>query len=89
MRTILLSPLLLLGFTSFSQKSPKNIEADLKKQFEKIWYWDEHHEINDRVDTYDSIQRASDYVLNYITKEGCLIGSKHVLARNFPARDEV
>jgi hypothetical protein len=59
-----------LNSVCFAQKSQRSVEADLKKQFQKIYYWDEHHQMDDTVDTYDSMQRANDYILNQIIKQG-------------------
>jgi hypothetical protein len=70
MKTLLFLPILCVSIVSFSQKSPKSIETDLKRHFEKIWYWDEHHEMNDTIDTYDSMQRANAYILHQIIKQG-------------------
>jgi hypothetical protein len=67
---------LLIAFTlccsivSFSQRNPKTVEEELKKQFQKIYYWEEHQKVDDPIDTYDSMQRANDYILNQILKQG-------------------
>jgi hypothetical protein len=70
MRTFIFLPILFVNIISFSQKGPKLVEADLKKQFEKIYYWDEHREMNDTTDTYDSMQTANNYIVDQIIKQG-------------------
>jgi hypothetical protein len=70
MRTLVFLPALFATIFSFSQKSPKLVEADLRKQFQKIYYWDEHREINDTTNTYDSMQTANNYILYQIIKHG-------------------
>ena len=70
MRTVVLLPILLLSLSSFSQKSPKLLEAELKKQFEKIRSLDENPTINDTINTYDSMQRVNDFILDQIVKQG-------------------
>lgn len=70
MKKIFFLTMLLFSLVSFSQKSCRPIEADLKKQFQKIYYWDEHHQMDDTIDTYDSMQKANDYILNIIAKHG-------------------
>lgn len=70
MKAIILLASLLFSTISFSQRSPKSVEAELKKKFQKIWYWDEHHEMSDTIYTYDSMQRANDYILDQLVKQG-------------------
>jgi hypothetical protein len=70
MKTIFSFLLILWATVSSSQKNPKSVEADLKKQFQKIYYWDEHGQMNDTIDTYDSMQTANNYILDQILKQG-------------------
>jgi hypothetical protein len=70
MKTRISLTALLFSMLSFSQKSPKSVEAELKKQFEKIYYWNEHPKTEDSIDTYDSIQTANNYILNEIIAQG-------------------
>jgi hypothetical protein len=70
MKTVLLLPILLLSIPSFSQKSPRLLEVELKNQFEKIRSLDENPTINDTINTYDSMQRVNDFILGQIVKQG-------------------
>jgi hypothetical protein len=70
MKTYILLPTLLFSSISFSQKSAKSVEVELKNEFEKIYYWNEHPKTNDAIDTYDSIQTANNYILNEIIARG-------------------
>jgi hypothetical protein len=63
-------PALLISIVSFSQKDPKSVEIELKKQFERIYYWLEHPKLDDSIDTYDSMQTVNDYLLDQIVKQG-------------------
>jgi hypothetical protein len=70
MRTFVFLPALFATIISFSQKTAKSVEADLQKQFQKIYYWEDHREMNDTIDTYDSMQTANDYILDQFLKQG-------------------
>lgn len=70
MKIIFFLPSLLFTTFLFSQKSPKSLEAELNKQFQKIYYWDGRHEMSDIIDTYDSMQRANNYILTQLVKQG-------------------
>lgn len=59
-----------LCIISFAQKDPKLIEAELKKHFQKIYFWTQHPKIDDSTDTYDSLQRANNFILETIVKHG-------------------
>ncbi len=70
MKINVLLPALLISTVSLSQKSPMDVEVELKKQFQKIYYWNEHPEINDSIKTYDSMAIANVYILNQIVMQG-------------------
>lgn len=70
MRTAFFLPILLLNLISFCQRNTRVVEHNLKKQFEKIYYWEAYPKMDDSIDTFDSMAKANIYILNQLVRHG-------------------